>query len=207
MKQKILFLSIILMTAVFPAAAKDYATLLKEAKSYEASGNYVYALGTYYDAMESNRTAAAADALDGFERVGKLVAGGQLANGKASAEYRAWEKLCREFEKYFTENIPVRFDLSKPECTDMATSTYTVSVQPEPSYKYTRIYGYVKTGFKKSWSSAWASTLDKLWPYYSSYKSEFAALNTAPSSAVLKDGIALYKFYGYNQNLYTASLY
>ena len=189
------------------AFAESYEDLLKKAKDYEVAKQYVYAMGSYYDAMRAKPDAGAAEAYAGFARVSDFVGAGKLANGKAAAEYRAWERVCREFEKYFTENVPVAFSVSEPDCTDMGSSTYTVKVGIFTTYKFNRIYKCVKAGYDRSWSDSWGSTLDKEWPRVSSYKAETGEWDRTKPSGFLKDGTAVYKTDSYDSYTYTSTLY
>lgn len=192
MKRKfIAFLAAVLAAALGCHASESYGDLLKKAKEYEANGLYIYALGTYFDAIEAEK-GDAEEAVENFERLGAVVENGTLSNGKPSAEFRAWEKLCKEFEKYFTEHIPVYFEFSKPECTDMSTRTFTTVITPHVTYKFNYIFKHVNRGYAKSWNKAWAHSLGEDWPISSAYQSEWETLSKSKnSSAFFKDGVAL----------------
>ena len=89
--------------------AEDYETLLNKGKEYESKKEYVYALGYYYDAMYTEN--ALEGARDSFNRLSEMLKKGSdgLELSMWDDPEEAWNKVIKEYHKYFTEFCPYDF--------------------------------------------------------------------------------------------------
>ena len=186
---------VLLVAALFVqiagAQGATYSSLLAKAKGFEAKKQFVYALGTYYDAMQAEPYNSM-EAYEAFNRLGNMLRTGAPDEGEFAEFdefdlYDGWEKILREYESYWTEYCPwaFTFGISKEGVNYKArTATYRIPITAEHSYKYDRIYGFIKTGFDKAYRSDW-SDIPEDWPAHSVY--------TADDGQYRHDGSAQFK--------------
>ena len=188
--------------AVSAFAQESYDSLLKKAKDYESKKQWVHALGAYWDAMEAEPTEKVVEAYEAFTKLSETIREGNPGYGEFDefSLYDGWLALCKEYEKYWTDNCPYGFSLSvKKGDLDMATrtATYTVKVNYGDTYKYKSISGTLggrdkfgsrnKTaGLGRVWKSDWAG-IPENWPC----ASVFDKPDAEKEKQFLKDGIAL----------------
>ncbi len=161
------------------AQSSTYRTLLARAKGFEAKKQFVYALGTYYDAMQSSPNLRSSEAYEAFNRLGNLLRTGAPGEGEFAAYdefdlYDGWETILKEYEKYWTEYCPWVFSFSivKGDVNFKArTAAYRIPITAEHSYKYDRIYGFIKTGFDIAYRSDW-NGIPEDWPAHSVYTAD-----------------------------------
>lgn len=197
---------IVVVSAIFAVtsafAQETYETLLKKAKDYEAKKQWVHALGAYWDAMEAEPTEKAAEAYEAFTKLSETIQEGDPGYGEFDefSLYDGWLALCKEYEKYWTDNCPYGFSLSvKKGDLDMATrtATYTVKVNYGDTYKYKSISGTLggrdkfgswdnNVGLGRVWKSDWVG-IPENWPS----ASVFNKPDAEKEKQFLKDGIAL----------------
>ncbi|MCR5620559.1 MAG: formylglycine-generating enzyme family protein [Treponema sp.] len=169
------------------AEGADYDALFAKARKYEEQGRYMYALGGYWDAMKADPKKAK-DAYYAYAELANTIASGNPGYGEFDefSIYDGWVELCKDFEKYWTENCPDAFTFSirKGEL-DMATrtATYYVHILVERSVKFNDIASYIIHGFQSKWKNSWTG-IPKSWPYTSIYKDE---------KNMMKNGVALFK--------------
>lgn len=175
-------------TFVCHAEGSDYESLLAKARKYEEQGRYMYALGTYWDAMKANPKKAK----DAFYAFGELAL--TIDDGNPGYDdydeftiYDGWLALCKDFEQYWTENCPnsFTFSISKGEL-DMATrtATYYVHVNVDTSSKFDALAGFVLSGLKKVRRKSWKG-IPEAWPAISVYWEE--------EKNMMKNGVALFR--------------
>ena len=196
---------IVVVSAIFAVtsafAQETYETLLKKAKDYEAKKQWVHALGAYWDAMEAEPTEKAAEACEAFTKLSETIWEGNPGYGEFDefSLYDGWFALCKEYEKYWTDNCPYNFEFSALEKGDLdmatRTATYTVNANIFANNKYWNIKERVGAwephtedfcGFKSVWRSDWTG-LSEYWPK----NSIFDKPNAEKEKQFLKDGIAL----------------
>ena len=86
----------------------DYKALLAKAKEYEDKKQFVYALGTYYDAVAAEPNEASKEAQDAFNTLSDSIKDGKPGFGEFDEFeiYDNWLAFCKEYEKYWTEYSP-----------------------------------------------------------------------------------------------------
>ena len=194
MKIKTLFISTLLAFAgVFSVSADEakYNELLSKAKNYEEKKQWVYAMGTYWDAIDSYPQKAK-EAYDGFMRISnsfsKMVeknAGGFLYTegsgnpgpGKYDifSRYDGWISLCKEFEIYWNEHsdeiLYVPSVNSRKGDVDMKnrTVTYSFSAEVSPTPKFYAISECIIESFKHGYRKDWED-IPVQWPAVSIFK-------------------------------------
>ena len=208
---------IAILTAATSLAAfaqnADYNALLSKGKDYENKKQFVYALGTYYDAVAAEPTGDSKEAQDAFNALSDSIKNGNPGIGEFDEFeiYDNWLVLCKEYEKYWTEYSPraIIYELER-DSIDRATKTgnYKVSLKCEWSAKYKRISEAVLAGLEKSWQDDWTG-IPKRWPKESAYMAElkgtrpknytpgadFGRYFTSVTDTYLKNEAALFQSY------------
>ena len=193
MKLKTVVVAAVMLAAGIGVFAQNaqYNALLAQAKDYANKQKFVYALGSYYDAIAAEPSEASKEAQDAFNALLELVKQGKPGIGDFDEFeiYDKWVLFLKEYEKYFTEYSPkaISFGPLQRQSIDRATKTgiYTVSVTWEWTAKYTRISQAVLEGVKRARQSDWTG-LPEDWPKTSVYAAEFKA------GTYLKDGVPLW---------------
>ena len=184
----------------------DYKALLAKAKEYEDKKQFVYALGTYYDAVAAEPNEASKEAQDAFNTLSDSIKDGKPGFGEFDEFeiYDNWLAFCKEYEKYWTEYSPraITYKLER-DSIDRATKTgnYKVSLKYEWSAKYKRISETVLAGLKKSWKDDWTG-IPRAWPKISVYMAELKGVRpkgvhsfASVTDTYLKNGVALFQKY------------
>lgn len=193
MKLKTVVVAAVMLAAGIGVFAQNaqYNALLAQAKDYANKQKFVYALGSYYDAIAAEPSEASKEAQDAFNALLELVKQGKPGIGDFDEFeiYDKWVLFLKEYEKYFTEYSPkaISFGPLQRQSIDRATKTgiYTVSVTWEWTAKYTRISQAVLEGVKRARQSDWTG-IPEDWPKTSVYAAEFKA------GTYLKDGVPLW---------------
>ena len=195
------------------AQSEDYKALLAKAKEYEGNKQFVYALGTYYDAVAAEPSEASKEAQDAFNTLSDSIKDGKPGIGEFDEFeiYDNWLAFCKEYEKYWTEYSPraIFYKLER-DSIDRATKTgnYKVSLKVEWSAKYKRISEAVLAGLEKSWKEDWTG-IPKTWPNASVYMAELKGVRpknftsgatygryfASVTDTYLKNGAALFQEY------------
>ncbi len=202
--RKIIIGAILTATTSLAAFAQnaDYNELLSKAKDYENKKQFVYALGTYYDAVAAEPTGESKEAQDAFNALSDSIKNGNPGFGEFDEFeiYDNWLVFCKEYEKYWTEYSPraIIYKLER-DSIDRATKTgnYRVILKWEWSAKYKRISEAVLAGLKKSWQDDWTG-IPKKWPEVSAYMAELKGTRqegflTSVTDTYLKNGAALFQ--------------
>lgn len=193
MKLKTVVAAAVILAAGIGVFAQNaqYNALLTQAKDYANKQKFVYALGSYYDAIAAEPSEASKEAQDAFSSLLELVKQGKPGIGDFDEFeiYDKWVLFLKEYEKYFTEYSPkaISFGPLQRQSIDRATKTgiYTVSVTWNWTAKYTRISQAVLEGVKRARQSDWTG-IPEDWPKTSVYAAEFKA------GTYLKDGVPLW---------------
>lgn len=193
MKLKTVVAAAVMLAAGIGVFAQNaqYNALLVQAKDYANKKKFVYALGSYYDAIAAEPSEASKEAQDAFSALLELVKQGKPGIGDFDEFeiYDKWVLFLKEYEKYFTEYSPkaISFGPLQRQSIDRATKTgiYTVSVTWNWTAKYTHISQAVLEGLKQARQSDWTG-IPEDWPKTSVYAAEFKA------GTYLKDGVPLW---------------
>lgn len=181
------------------------AELLQKGKDYEAKKEYVYALGSYYDAIVAGGESAA-EALNAFNTLAGYIREGNPGPGKYNefTLHDGWVALLQNAEKYWTENCPWQFMFKIGNKTvDYATRTasYTLEIDATFGWYESKIAKYgvivdetIFKGLDKAWKKDWTdikwNNRDKTdnWPYMSVYQK--------PQGKYLQNGSGLFDVEG-----------
>ena len=193
MKLKTVVVAAVMLAAGIGVFAQNaqYNALLAQAKDYANKQKFVYALGSYYDAIAAEPSETSKEAQDAFNALLESVKQGKPGIGDFDEFeiYDKWVLFLKEYEKYFTEYSPkaISFGPLQRQSIDRATKTgiYTVSVTWNWTAKYTRISQAVLEGVKRARQSDWTG-IPEDWPKTSVYAAEFKA------GTYLKDGVPLW---------------
>ena len=193
MKLKTVVAAAVMLAAGIGVFAQNaqYNALLAQAKDYANKQKFIYALGSYYDAIATEPSEASKEAQDAFSALLELVKQGKPGIGDFDEFeiYDKWVLFLKEYEKYFTEYSPkaISFGPLQRQSIDRATKTgtYTISVTWEWTAKYMRISQAVLEGLKRARQSDWTG-IPEDWPKTSVYAAEFKA------GTYLKDGVPLW---------------
>ena len=172
----VLFAIMFAMGMMVFAQNTEYETLLAKAKEYEKKKQFIYALGTYYDAIAVDPTEGSKEAQDAYRALGDAIWQGNPGFGEFDEFdiYDNWVLLCKEYEKYWTEYSPkaIMYSLER-DSIDRATKTgnYKLKLTWDWSAKYEEISFIVLNGLKKSWREDWTGVPED-WPNHSIYMAE-----------------------------------
>lgn len=183
---------LLITTSIFAQIAQtsDYEIHLQKGKEYENQKKWIYALGEYYDALDSifadiknediyklvelNQIPDFQEALESYKNLAEKIENENPGYGEFDdfTLLDNWILLLKEFEKYWTENSPQRVYFGKPERTALnrenRTATYEIAVYFGTTRKFSEILSLVKTGLKKTNPSDWNENLTE-WPNVSAY--------------------------------------
>ncbi len=126
-------------------------TLLEKAKKYEQEKNWVYALGTYYDAIEASN-GENEDAINGFLNLKEEILAGNPGRGEFDrfSVHDEWRKLLISAEKYWTEFTPIGIEIKELEHIKddfaMKTSDYNLNYNYYFTEKYDELIKILRTG-------------------------------------------------------------
>ena len=190
MKLTKLFVAAAVLLAAVGAAFADeakYNELLAKGKDYEAKKQWVYAMGTYWDAI-LEYPQGAKEANDGFNRIragfaeynksgGNFIGTGNPGPGEYDifSRYDGWINVCREFEVYWNEHsdeiyyVPeVKYEKSE---ADMKSRTMTYDFKGEIDFtpKFSTIWHCIGDSFRKAYKDNW-NDIPAQWPAVSMFK-------------------------------------
>lgn len=181
--------AMVLLAAVGAAFADEakYNELLAKGKDYEAKKQWVYAMGTYWDAI-LEYPQGAKEANDGFNRIragfaeynksgGNFIGTGNPGPGEYDifSCYDGWINVCREFEVYWNEHSDEIYYVPEVECkkgeADMKSRTMTYDFKGEIDFtqKFSTIWGCVGDSFDIGYRGDW-DEIPAQWPAVSMFK-------------------------------------
>lgn len=224
-------LNLIFIMMIFAAASlvsqepsSKYKNLLARAKQYESDKKYVYALGSYYDAIAAEPTLLAKEAYDSFVALKTLITEGN-PGFKTDDEFvlhDSWKALMSEFEKYWTENIPLKFYIEELQKGDVdfvnRTTNYTLPYGWDYNKKYLEMLTILCRGYISVRRSDW-SDLPKVeyfdvyfynhwsgWPE-SSYGSSYEIPVTGEKDGILYSSLSVKYDYTDSKNRFHKKFY
>lgn len=190
MKLTKFFVAVTVLLAAVGAAFADeakYNELLAKGKDYEAKKQWVYAMGTYWDAI-LEYPQGAKEANDGFNRIragfaeynksgGNFIGTGNPGPGEYDifSRYDGWINVCREFEVYWNEHsdeiyyVPeVKYEKGE---ADMKSRTMTYDFKGEIDFtpKFSTIWHCIGDSFRKAYKDNW-DDIPAQWPAVSMFK-------------------------------------
>lgn len=154
MRRIISFIATVLVATSVFAQNTSYTELLETAKKYEEEKQWIHALGTYYDVMETGISKEAHtiytgsnysteeinkislsiptevfESHDRWEQITKSIMGGNPGIGGFDAFDLVdnWILLMQEYERYWTENAPMAIIFAKPVRTALNRETRTAT--------------------------------------------------------------------------------
>ena len=181
--------AMVLLAAVGAAFADEakYNELLAKGKDYEAKKQWVYAMGTYWDAI-LEYPQGAKDANDGFNRiragfaeynksVGKFIGTGNPGPGEYDifSCYDGWINVCKEFEVYWNEHSDEIYYVPEVECkkgeADMKSRTMTYDFKGKIDFtqKFSTIWHCIGDSFRTAYRDDW-NDIPAQWPAVSMFK-------------------------------------
>ncbi|WP_191014046.1 hypothetical protein [Treponema zioleckii] len=177
---------LVLGTSLAFADEAQYDKLLAEGKAYEEKGQWVHAMGAYWDAIGTN-LGDAKEAQERFDRIYNIFGeygyvGHDIPNPGPGeyddfSRYDGWIELCKDFEIYWNEH-PGEIFTTNLECTkgdlDMKsrTASYNFTLVAVYSEKFLRMgtkICYVFRQAYKKYGSDWPD-IPKQWPAVSIFK-------------------------------------
>lgn len=162
--KKLVIISIIFFTLLCHQGFADkakYDELLKKAKNYETQKKFIYALGTYYDAM-SEETSDCEEALKCYERISN-----QLLSGKPGFDtynsftlHDEWRNRLIEAEQYWTDFPPIYIKVDEKLNQDKLnydtkTADYSFNFGFYWKEKFLELAEILSTGCEKAKSQDW----------------------------------------------------
>lgn len=181
--------AMVLLAAVGAAFADEakYNELLAKGKDYEAKKQWVYAMGTYWDAI-LEYPQGAKDANDGFNRiragfaeynesVREFIGTGNPGPGEYDifSCYDGWINVCKEFEVYWNEHSDEIFYVRKIEYekgeADMKSRTMTYDFKGKIDFtqKFSTIWHCIGDSFRTAYRDDW-NDIPAQWPAVSMFK-------------------------------------
>ena len=155
MKKILLFL--VAVFCVLPLLPKEYADYLADAKKYEEQEKWCFALGSYYDALETDEVPEKKkEACEGYAKLRDAIKAGKPGFSKYD-EFTVndeWKKLVIDAEKYFssiccvdiTEISIVRDSVQLNYKTKSKEMTYGVNIKWKEGHRYKTIKSIVVQG-------------------------------------------------------------
>lgn len=176
--------ALVLGTSFVFADKAQYDKLLAEGKAYEEKGQWVHAMGAYWDAIGSN-LGDAEEAQEGFDRIYNVFGEygyNDIPNPGPGeyddfSRYDGWIELCKDFEIYWNEH-PGEIFTTNLKCSkddvDMKsrTASYNFTLVANFSEKYSRLGNRICYVFRqayKKYGSDWPD-IPAQWPAVSIFK-------------------------------------
>ncbi len=173
MKKVMTFLLTVLLTGFTSAQNAEFKKLLATGREYEKKGEYVYALGYYYDAMQSDLKNAH-EALDAFQKITNALQEGRpgLKNSYTkNALHTEYVSLLKNADKYWTEFFSDAYTyrahisgIDSRKNNSTGTGVYVAHVRIEGmSAKYNDIMTPLLKGLRMKWTGNWVE-IPGTWP-------------------------------------------
>lgn len=160
--KKILSVVVFILAGTFLfAQSAAYKNHLKNAKDFEAKKKWVYALASYYDAMEAEPTAAGLEAYEGYISLANTLISGKPGYGEFDEfdTHDGWKNIVNEYYEYWDKTCPWDFLFSKLEKGENnyenRTTKYTISWRPQRTFKCSEITSVIQDGFRIAEKSDW----------------------------------------------------
>lgn len=155
--------AVMLAASAFAETSAKYKELLAKAKQYEQNKQYVYALGTYYDALaEESTNLEAIEAYNGFNNLRTLILSGEpgVKIENEFTKHDSWKTLMAEYEKYWGEHIPLKFFIGPIKKGDVdfttRTATYYTFLDWGTTQKYENITNILGKGYAATYREDWS---------------------------------------------------
>lgn len=157
MKRKVVLVFAFVLS--FFLYADNYEDLLRRAEEYEGKKEWVFALGTYYDAIKESDDSNIATKK--YEELGRCISSGNPGYGDYNVFtlHDEWKKLVQNAERYFTETFPYKVlykDLTMGNINyETKTAEYNLSIEIEQTDLYKYVIDILKTGYNNTNHSDW----------------------------------------------------
>ncbi len=108
-------ITVLLLACISYLFAESYEELFTKAQEYENNKQWVHALGTYYDAIELEKSEKAASAMNKFYELSEVIKSGKPGYGDFDEFdlYENWVLLLREYDSYIVENPPISIQIQE----------------------------------------------------------------------------------------------
>lgn len=129
--------------------------LKDQIKKYLEEEKYVHLLGTYYDLMKVNPGNESAEILAEYNKISDAIKTGNPGIGTYDefGLYENWDKLCNEFNEYWTKDKMFSLVISDLKKTGIdytnKTAEYEINFQLELNKKYSDIREIFVAGYEK----------------------------------------------------------
>lgn len=157
--KKLLMLLVVLNAAffIFPQTDK-YNALIYNADRYSSEEHWVYAMGSYADAIAEDPVHAK-EAFDKFNEIANNILQGipGLENYPEEELYYRWKNILTEAEIYWTENCPYNITIGPLELKseNSKSASYWADINIKFSDKYILIMNLIEQGYKTSYNHSW----------------------------------------------------
>ena len=164
MKKLITLFALLITSSVVCLFAQntEYDSLMQKAKDYESQKKYVYAMGTYWDAILATEDyEEASKAYTGYIDLVATFRSGKPGYGEYDefSFYDAWQKAWNEWFLYKTEKSMYYIDFGKLKKGDLDYETRTASYSINPHVIYSKkrelIEDTLSTGYEKAKLPNW----------------------------------------------------
>lgn len=124
-------ITVLLLACLSYLFAESYEELFTKAQQYENNKQYVHALGTYYDAIELEKSAKAASAMNKFYELSEVIKSGKPGYGDFDEFdlYENWVLLLREYDSYIVENPPISIQIQEIKRVNVDLENKTADYQ------------------------------------------------------------------------------
>ena len=176
----------LLAAQALSAEGASYSALYAKAQDYEKQGRWLYALCTYYDAVQAD-PGSALEAAERFKLISDAVNSGNPGLGSYTAESRhtGWLALLQDAEKYWTADSPYEYTFSILKHDGSDASVCRITVKSSLSRKYGAVMGSaVAGGLVRARDDSW-NDISGRWPDVSVYKSSDDAGSFMQNGAAL----------------------
>lgn len=144
------------------AWSKDFAVWMQKAKEYEEAKNWIWALNSYYNALEAwEDWDEAKAAYIAWADLANVILGGNPGRGNfdSFSMYEEWKKLLIETEKYGNQTFPYElyfgsFHASKLNLAEKSAD-YVVPINFRQSTRYFKTVDIVAKGYANVDRSSW----------------------------------------------------
>ncbi len=148
--------------------ANLYAKSMQEAKQYENSKDWIWALNAYYNALETWRNwDEAMSAYKAYSELASIIESGMPGRGEFDkfSLYEGWKNLLIETEEYGNTIFPYELYFGSFETVKLdlenKSADYSVRVSFAHSTRYLKTVGVVAKGYAKARQDAWTELPEK----------------------------------------------
>lgn len=153
------FITLICIFTSVVSYAGTSEELIRKAETYESKKEWIYALGTYHEAMNISEDSEISK--QKFEQLCECIKNGNPGYGEFTvfSMHDEWVNLIKNAEKYFTENFPYKMTYAELSMASAdyknKTANYNLKLIAEQSNFYKQVLEMLKIGYEKTNHSDW----------------------------------------------------